>query len=378
MKIGLLTTSFPRFEGDCSGAFVLALAREWAAHGHEIRVLAPEPARQRSAPRWPGIDVCWVPYARPRGLQQTFYGSGAPDTLRTHPTAWLGALSFTTALTAAVRLVDDCDALVSHWCLPNGWVASANAKGRPHLSICHATDVRWLSRLPGARTVARQIARGATSMWFLTEDLQNQFLSIAQLEPGSKTTHIGPMPIEPPPPGANHREQWRSELDIEGFTLLFLGRLVPVKGVDRLIRAVASLPDDVGIRLGGDGPERRRLEALARHLDINAHFEGWVRGARKEKLLRSCDALIVPSHPSDGVPTVIFEAIARGLPVVATHLDGLAQHLPKDALVPQDDPAALVSALQELISKQRQRQRQRLGQCRPPTLSPTGSPCGCP
>ncbi len=351
MKIGLLTTSFPRFEGDCSGAFVLSLAREWAAHGHEIRVLAPEPARRRSAPRWPGIDVHWVPYARPRCLQKAFYGSGAPDTLRTHPTAWLGALSFTAALTAGVRLLDDCDALVSHWCLPSGWVASANAKGRPHLSICHATDVRWLSRLPGARTIARQIARGATSMWFLTKDLQDQFHSIAQLEPGAKTTHIGPMPVEAPSTIAGHRARWRRELDIDGFTVLVMGRLVPVKGIDRAIRAVARVPG-VSIRIAGDGPERRRLEALASDLGVRAHFEGWVRGTRKEKLLRSCDALVVPSRPYDGVPTVIFEATARGLPVVATHLNGLTQHLPEDALVPQDDQAALTSALQKLILKQ--------------------------
>lgn len=350
MKIGLVTTSFPRFEGDCSGAFVLALARQWTAHGHEICVLAPEPARRRPAPRWPGINVRWVPYARPRRLQQSFYGSGAPDTLRTHPATWLGALSFTAALIPAVRLLDNCDALVSHWCLPSGWVASANAKGRPHLSICHATDVRWLSRLPKARTVARQIARGATSMWFLTKDLQDQFHAIAQLEPGAKTTHIGPMPVEAPLIVAGHREQWRQELGVEGFTLLFMSRLVPVKGIDRAIRAAARVPG-VNVRIAGDGPERRRLEALASDLGVKAHFEGWVHGKRKEKLLRSCDALVLPSYASDGVPTVIFEAIARDLPIIATRLDGLIEHLPNEALVPQDDPAALSRAIRELVSR---------------------------
>lgn len=351
MKIGLLTTSFPRFEGDCSGAFVLALARSWAAHGHEVRVLAPEPRRRLHEPRWPGIDVRWVPYARPRGLQHTFYGSGAPEKLRTQPFTWLGAASFTAALTvAARRVLSDCDALVSHWCLPSGWVASANANGRPHLSICHATDVRWLSRLPGGRTIARQIACGATSMWFLTDDLRDRFFAIAELEPGAKTTCIGPMPIEPPPSMAGHRNRWRSELGIEGLTLLFLGRLVPIKGADRLIRAVARLPRDISIRIAGDGPERRRLETLARHLGVDAHFEGWVHTERKEMLLRSCDALVVPSRPNDGVPTVIFEAIARGLPVIATRLDGVSQHLAEEALVPHDDLSALAQAIQSLAS----------------------------
>lgn len=351
MKIGLLTTSFPRFEGDCSGAFVLTLARSWAAYGHEICVMAPEPSRKRAAPHWPGIDVRWVPYARPRRLQRAFYGSGAPDTLRARPTQWLGAASFTAALTIAAQDLDPFDALVSHWCLPSGWVASANANGRPHLSICHATDIRWLARLPMARTVARQIERGATSMWFLTEDLRDQFFTIAELARDSKTTHIGPMPIEPPPVLTHDRVEWRRALDMEGFTLLFLGRLVPTKGVDRLIRAVSDLPIDIDLRIAGDGPERARLESLARRLGVNARFEGWVHGERKERLLRSCDALVVPSRPTDGLPIVIFEAIARDLPVIATNLEGLAKHLPKEALVPPDNQQALAEALQTLARK---------------------------
>jgi glycosyltransferase involved in cell wall biosynthesis len=201
--------------------------------------------------------------------------------------------------------------------------------------------------------IARRISRGATSMWFLTEGLRNRFFSIAQLDPTSKTTHIGPMPVEPPPALPDQRQRWRGELGIEGFTILFMGRLVPVKGVDRLIQAVACLPGDISLRIAGDGPERHRLEALARRLRVDARFEGWVHGMRKEKLLRSCEVLVVPSRSNDGVPTVIFEAIARGVPVVATQLDGLAQHVPNEALVPQDDPAALANAIQELVYKKR-------------------------
>ena len=56
-------------------------------------------------------------------------------------------------------------------------------------------------------------------MWFLTKDLQDQFHSIAQLEPGAKTTHIGPMPVEAPSTIAGHRARWRQELDIDGYSL---------------------------------------------------------------------------------------------------------------------------------------------------------------
>ncbi|MGB5703604.1 MAG: hypothetical protein WBM48_12370, partial [Polyangiales bacterium] len=85
MRVGVVTTGFPRFEGDHSGAFLLTLARGIVAHGHEVRVLTPEPAVLHQPPRWPGIEVRWVPYARPRALQRTFYEAGAPDNLRRHP-----------------------------------------------------------------------------------------------------------------------------------------------------------------------------------------------------------------------------------------------------------------------------------------------------
>jgi glycosyltransferase involved in cell wall biosynthesis len=356
MKIGLLTTGFPRFEGDCSGSFLLSLARGVVEHGHEVRVLAPEPRRDRPAPRWPGIEVSWVPYARPRPLQQTFYGSGAPDNLRLKPARWAGAASFAAALYhASERQLADCDALVSSWCVPSGWVASKTAAGRAHLCICHATDIRWLSRMPGGGAVARGIAAGATSMWFLSDPLRDRFFETAGLHASTVASHVGPMPIEPSQALPESRSELRRRLGIDGFTLLCLGRLVPIKGFDRLLRAVAALPDPISVRIAGDGPERGKLQDLAQRLGVHATFEGWVAGARKEALLRACDAIVVPSGPQDGLPTVLFEAKARALPIIATRAGAIAEHLRDQAdtlLVPPNDRAALGRAILQLQARE--------------------------
>ena len=349
MKIGLVTTGFPRFEGDCSGAFLLTLARGIVEQGHTVRVMAPEPPGPRAAPRWPGIEVRWVPYLRPRALQRSFYGSGAPDNLRQRPVRWLGAISFTAALyRASRRELADCDALLSSWCIPSGWVASKTAGCRPHLCICHATDLRWLSNMPGARGVAVGIAKGATSMWFLSEGLRDRFFETAGVEPSLACSHVGPMPIERPKELAQGRQELRGHLGIDGFTLLFLGRLVPVKGVARLLHAIAAFPEPVSLRIAGDGPEREGLHALAQRLHVDACFEGWVGGARKEALLRACDAIVVPSEPQDGLPTVLFEARARALPIIATEIDAIAERVgrhPDVTLVPANDLAALRGAI---------------------------------
>lgn len=360
MKIGLLTTGFPRFDGDCAGSFLLTLARGVVGRGHTLRVLAPEPQHDRPVPRWPGIELRWVPYLRPRARQRTFYGSGAPDNLRLQPLRWAGAASFGPALYhASERELSDCDALISSWCVPSGWVASKTASGRPHLCICHATDVRWLSKMPGGGHVARGIEAGATSMWFLSDPLRRQFFETAGLHPSAVPAHVGPMPIDPPEVLLESRSELRQRLGIDDFTVLCLGRLVPVKGVDQLLHAVAALRDPIGVRIAGDGPELGNLRALAERLRINATFDGWVVGERKEALLRACDAIVVPSRPADGLPTVLLEAKARALPIIATAAGAIPHHLGGDAdavLVPPNDRAALTRAIRQLRAKHATRQ----------------------
>ena len=350
MKIGLLTTSFPRFEGDVSGAFVLGFARALASRGHDVCVLAPEPSSRDSAPTWPGVSVGWVPYARPRRLQRTFYRAGAPENLRSkRPARWLGAATFTIALHhAARRKLGDCDALVSHWSVPSGVVASEVAGGRAHLCILHATDVRWLSQLPGRTVLANRLLDGASALWFLTPELRDTFAKAARKNLCSQRVCVQPMGVDRPasrPPLKKHPTwPWR---------LLFIGRLVPVKGVDRMLEALARLPTPARAHIAGDGPERGRLARLARQLGVDARFEGWVSGHRKEALLRDCDALIAPSHGNDGVPTVLFEAMARGLPVITTSSISIAHYLEHEhhaLLVTDGDIGELAGAILRLQS----------------------------
>ncbi len=351
MKVGLVTTGFPRFEGDHSGAFLLSLARGLVSQGHRVVVLAPE-SPEACTLDWPGIEHRTVPYARPRDLQRTFYGAGAPDNLGMRPARWLGAASFSAALRIrAARELRDCDALVSSWCFPCGWVASEIAGARAHLCICHETDLRWLSRVPGGRALTRRIARGSTSMWFLSAGHRERFLALAGLESDAIRSHLGPMPIDPPRALSGGRDALRRELGIERFTLLFLGRLVPLKGVDQLLHAAARLRTPAHVRIAGDGPARKELETLAKELGVDAHFEGWVSGEHKESLLVASDALVAPSRPGDGLPTVLFEAQARGLPLVTTRVGAIPSRLtesPQAQLVPPDDIGALRDAIDTL------------------------------
>lgn len=140
--------------------------------------------------------------------------------------------------------------------------------------------------------------------------------------------------------------------------LLFLGNLMSAKGFPETIEAVAALRrDGVAVELHAAGdftsePERRAALTQVRQLGDAVVLHGVVTGARKKQLLEEADVLVLPSH-SEGHPYVVLEAMAAGLPVVATSLPTLAETVidgETGLLVPPRDGAALLRALRTLIA----------------------------
>lgn len=363
MRLGILTTSFPRHQGDVAGTFVLGLARALAARGHTVEVLAPEPHEAPAPPSWPGITLRWVPYLRPRAWERTFYGAGVPDNLRDDARAWLGLAPFAGAFAlAAKRAAANWDAIMSHWALPSACAAALARGDRPHLAAFHSADVHLLERLPGRARVAAWIAGGATTLVFVSHAQRARF--IEWLPPTLATrvaarTHVQSMGVDAPPNGGADREPEREAArwahGVERFMLLSMGRLVPVKGLVAAARAIAPL-DHVEWWIAGDGPERDALSRIAATSQARIRLVGEVHGAAKEVLFRAADALLVPSRvlPSgrtEGAPTVIAEAFARGVPVIATDVGGipeLVRHEINGLLVDAADPHACATAVERL------------------------------
>ena len=108
----------------------------------------------------------------------------------------------------------------------------------------------------------------------------------------------------------------------EEVRVLFLGRLIPGKRVDRFLQALSlarrARPQLVGL-IAGDGPERRRAEQLARNLGLNASqatFLGHVEDP--QRLLARVDLLVLTSDDIEGSPNAILEGMAAGIPVITT------------------------------------------------------------
>jgi glycosyltransferase involved in cell wall biosynthesis len=116
----------------------------------------------------------------------------------------------------------------------------------------------------------------------------------------------------------------KASLGMPGDQLVLgcVGRLSPEKGVDRAIDTLAAVRQrgvDVALHLIGDGPERDALARQATALNLADHivFHGWQRDARR--LYEAMDALLLPSH-TEGLPNVVLEAMAMGVPVAATRV----------------------------------------------------------
>lgn len=351
MRIGMLSTSFPRFEHDIAGNFVLGMARALVERGHALEVLAPEPLELGSAPAWPGVHVEYVPYLRPRVLQRTFYGAGVPDNVARDPLAALGLAPFSLALAAvARRRAARWDAIISHWALPCALAAGLARSRQRHVAVLHSADVQLLSRLPGRRGLARWIARGSDALWFVNASHERSFQALLPRDVEPPRTFVSPMGIALPPPAcAEERAQFRRRHQLQGFVVLALGRLVPIKGLEVAIRAAAD--SGMTLVLAGEGPERGALERHARACGAHVRFPGLVTGDDKRAWLRAADAFVLPSLQlpsgrSEGLPTALLEAMAHALPVVCSRLPGVAEMLEgAAALTPAGDSAALRAAL---------------------------------
>lgn len=141
-----------------------------------------------------------------------------------------------------------------------------------------------------------------------------------------------------------------------GFLIGYVGRLVPEKGVDLLLEAVAGLPGVWRLTIVGAGPERERLEVLARHLGLadRVSFEGTIPSLHMPAFYRELDALVLPSRSRpnwvEQFGRVLIEAMACGVPVVGSDCGEIPNVVGDAGLIfPEGDAETLREHLMHLM-----------------------------
>jgi glycosyltransferase involved in cell wall biosynthesis len=141
-------------------------------------------------------------------------------------------------------------------------------------------------------------------------------------------------------------------------------RLVPEKGIDLLLQAVAGLPGIWRVQIAGEGPERRNLEQLARELGIagRVFFDGAITSDQMPAYLRQLDVLVLPSRTlpnwKEQFGRVLIEAMACAVAVVGSDSGEIPQVIGDAGLIfPEDDVAALRAHLLSLMQTEALRER---------------------
>lgn len=139
----------------------------------------------------------------------------------------------------------------------------------------------------------------------------------------------------------------RLNLDASGFQIGWVGRVSREKGLDVLLDALPNLADmPLEVTVLGDGRERAPLQARVERSNLasRVNWVGVVPGAAR--LLGAFDALVLSSR-TEGTPMILFEAMAAGVPIVATRVGGVPDVVTEAEarLVPPEDPSALAAAI---------------------------------
>jgi glycosyltransferase involved in cell wall biosynthesis len=162
-------------------------------------------------------------------------------------------------------------------------------------------------------------------------------------------------------PDPEQRLRLRAELGAENqFVALVVAHLIPDKGVEVLLRALSRLPDAVTAWVVGGGPESERLRRSARDLSLEkrVHFLGNQRHV--QPYMQAADCFVCPSLWEEAAGLVNLEALACGLPVVASRIGGIPE-LVEDGrtglLFPAGDAEALADGIARLADDRELRQR---------------------
>lgn len=353
-RIVTFTNLFPSSVMPTHGLFVLErMRRVAAASGLPWCVVSPVPDVV-----WPLRSAAYRQWAAVP-LQETWQGATVYHPRYRHwPGLSLrrqarsmaaGARATVATLARASRIVLD-----AHYLWPDGVAAALLAQelGVPFTMTARGSDLNVIAQDPVVATHIAAAAKQAYACCAVSAALGDRFAELAGLPRSAIREVRNGVDLERFHHGDAAAARLELGLPATGRLVLGIGRLVSGKGFLLAAQALASLPGDVQLVLVGDGPERA---AITRAGGARVHCLGALPPDRVALACRAADVLVLASD-REGWPNVITEALASGLPVVATRVGGIPQILGEappvwlGALVPPRDVAALAAALRTVTA----------------------------
>lgn len=321
VRIGVLIDLVPRKAGSLED-WLVHLARASARHGHQLTVFGREPIE-------PGVRLA---------LREAGAGWRTLDSLEDRPLE-------------AVRRLRRFDVLHLNLLSPRSRASILAFAAWParvlfvdHVSVLKEGAASSLLKRLASRAVRIRLAGLAGVSEHVTGRARARFGLTGRR---ARTIYNGVDVRRFHPPDTGRREG-------KEFTVLSAAHLIPEKGTEVLLRAISACSERVRLMVAGDGPERQRLERLAVSLGLEDRVEFLGLRNDVDRLLREVDTFAHPALWQEAFGLTVAEAMASGLPVIASDVGGIPELIEDGRtglLVAPGDVAALTAALGRLMER---------------------------
>jgi glycosyltransferase involved in cell wall biosynthesis len=358
MKVLVIATAYPRFEGDVITPWLPALLKRLQQEGVDVAVFTSSYKGQRNH------TVDRIPVFRFRyffkALERLTHEEMAADRFSRGLLPKIMSVCYLFFGMVAILLFTKhrkYDIIHVHWPFPHilFGILGRNTSRTRIFSSFHGAEIRWLKRkfpwfIPIFRMFINKSNCITTNSSHTARELEEITKKNIEILPFSST--IG-----------HHEPCAKDEKEI-----LFVGRLVERKGVRFLIQAMAKIQKDIrhNLYIVGDGPDREELEQLVRHLDLRNRitFTGYITDKALAQRFKRASFFVLPAvydkkGDIEGLGVVLIEAMAYSKPVIASRAGGIVdivQDTINGFLVPPGDVDALASSMKKLAADNQLRQ----------------------
>ncbi|QDV71420.1 Glycogen synthase [Rosistilla carotiformis] len=376
MRLLITTSTFPIHPNDGIPRFVLDLAQALSAHG-DVRVLAPDAPGAATDEQIGDVHVHRFRYFWPRSRQRLAITNqrGMRDNLRGSLLAKLQVPCFLIRQAIVVRREvrrHRIDVVNAHWLVPQGLTTAWALKRMRQVKFVlhvHAGDVYMLQRLRIGRAIARYVVKRCDAVFADGSHVRDALHDLIGNDCG---TVLQPMGVDGARFATNTNAGAEDTIDkkLPAQYILFVGRLVEKKGTIYLIRALKRLQEThpgIALVIAGFGPDEAALRQLTEELELTelVTFLGRQSHDQIVDLLHGCRVAAVPSiidsrGETEGMPTVVVESLAAGVPVVGSRVNGIPdviRHTENGWLCNEKDPADLAEKLQLALACDRPKMR---------------------
>jgi glycosyltransferase involved in cell wall biosynthesis len=342
-----------------------------------VSVLAPHAEGLPTSLEEGGVEVRTFRYA-PESWEVLGYGRTLEADERVKGRAAVTTPLYAVALHRALRRELQrrrYDLVHAHWIVPNGLIAATvcGGLGRIPLAIgLHGSDV-FLAEKPLIRSLANMALKRARLLTGCSPELVDRVRTLGSGEGfPEERSRVIPYGVDVATfsPAPERRGIWRAKLGIPSQAPLILGvgRMATKKGFQVLLEVLSDLlaaQPEAHVVLAGGGDLLERFAAVAASWPGRVHLPGPVLRDTLPDLYRAADLFVLPAvHDSqgnvDGLPNVILEAMASGLPVVASGISGIPLAVEEGEtglLVPEKQPRHLLGSLLRLLQDHETAQR---------------------